>query len=149
MCLFDPKGQIKKYSDVYEIIDEYFHVRLELYSARREAIIEQLRYEMMILLNKTKFIAMVKASKIDQRKMPEALLLAALEKNFEADPCASGTGLSRYEYLVSMSYRSFTDENATRIKTLVKKREKEVKLIEATTAQQMWIDAIMDMLNRS
>ncbi|KAG3007040.1 hypothetical protein PC120_g17018 [Phytophthora cactorum] len=134
MYLFGANGRIKKYSDVYEIIDEYYHVRLELYGARHEAIIEQLRYEMMILSNKTKFITMIKASKIDQRKMSEALLLAALEKNFEADPRASGTGLSRYEYLVSMSYRSFTDENATRMKTLVKKKEKKLKLIEATTA---------------
>ncbi|KAG2813610.1 hypothetical protein PC111_g14320 [Phytophthora cactorum] len=150
MYLFGANGRIKKYSDVYEIIDEYYHVRLELYGARHEAIIEQLRYEMMILSNKTKFITMIKASKIDQRKMSEALLLAALEKNFEADPRASGTGLSRYEYLVSMSYRSFTDENATRMKTLVKKKEKKLKLIEATTAQQMWIndiDTIMDMLH--
>ena len=48
-----------------------------------------------------------------------------------------------------MSYRSFTNENAKKMIAAVKEKEKELKIIEATTAEQMWIndlDSIVAML---
>lgn len=67
---------------------------------------------MLILSNKAKFISFVKEGKIDQKMMTEKSLIEALQKDFDADPSSSSNSdLGKYEYLVDMGYRSFTDEN--------------------------------------
>ena len=81
--------------------------------------------------------------------MTEASLLKALVDGFDSDPRSSSTGLSSYEYLIGMSYRSFTNENAEKMKALVKEKEKEMKELEATSAESMWssdLDDIVAML---
>lgn len=140
MYLFNAKGLIQKFADVYSIIDYYYQHRLDLYVKRRQSLIDQLEYEMIILRNKSKFIKFVKEGKIDQRTMTEASLLSALIKDFVADPRSTSTGLSAYDYLIGMTYRAFTEENKKRMMAAVKDKEKELEVIKATTSEQMWID---------
>jgi hypothetical protein len=48
-----------------------------------------------------------------------------------------------------MAYRSFTNENAARMKKNVKEKTSELAIIEATSPQQMWITdiaSVVDML---
>ena len=149
MYLFNAGGRIEKFDNIYSIIKYYYIHRLELYVKRREALIAQLRYEMLILRNKAEFIKAVKEGKIDQRKMTEASLLKSLKAEFDADPRSTGTGLTQYEYLIGMSYRSFTNENAKKMLDAVKAKDAELKQIEATTPETMWIndlDSIDTML---
>lgn len=149
MYLFNADGRIEKFSNVYSIIKYYFIKRLDLYVKRREALIAQLQYEILILTNKAKFIKAVKNGEIDQRTMTEASLLKALVDGFDADPRSTSTGLSSYEYLIGMTYRSFTNENAAKMKALVKEKEAEMKELEATPTETMWsndLDAIVAML---
>jgi DNA topoisomerase-2 len=149
MYLFNAEGRIEKFENIYSIIKYYYFHRLELYVKRREALIAQLRYEMLILRNKAEFIKAVKEGKIDQRKMTEASLLKSLKAEFDADPRSTGTGLTPYEYLIGMSYRSFTNENAQKMLDAVQAKEAELKQIEATTPETMWIndlDSIDTML---
>ncbi len=93
---------------------------------------------MLLLTNKARFIQIVKAGKIDQLKLSEASLLAALRKDFDANP----RGDDAYDYLTSMAFRSFTNENAARMNKLVLDKEAQVAIVEATTSEQMWIDDI-------
>lgn len=109
MYLFNAEGRLEKYPSEYSIIEYYFNKRLELYAKRREALIAHLEYEILILVNKSKFIRTVREGKIKQRTMTEASLLTALVEGFDADPRLTCSGLSLYEYLISMSYRSFTE----------------------------------------
>lgn len=146
MYLFNADGLMRKYKDVYEIIDYYFEHRLDLYIKRRQSLIDQLEYEMLILRNKSKFIKFVKEGKIDQKTMTEASLLAALVKDFVADPRSTSTGLSAYEYLIGMTYRAFTEENKRKMLAAVKDKEKELEAIKATTAETMWINDL-DAIN--
>lgn len=150
MYLFNADGLIQKYSDIYSIIDYYYGKRLDLYAKRRQAMIEQLQYEIMILANKSKFIGFVKEGKIDQRTMSEASLLAILDKNFDKDTRAtSTTGLSAYEYLIGMTYRAFTNENKEKMLKALKDKQKELKIVMNTTPEQMWttdLDSVLEML---
>ena len=149
MYLFNAEGRIERFSNIYSIIKYYYIKRLDLYVKRRQALINQLKYEILILTNKSKFIKAVKNGKIDQRTMTEASLLKALIESFDADPRSSSTGLGAYEYLISMSYRSFTNENATKMEKLVKEKEAEMKELAATSAETMWIrdlDTIVAMI---
>lgn len=140
MYLFNANGLIQKYPDVYSIIDYYYGHRLDLYIKRRQSLIDQLEYEMLILNNKSKFIKFVKEGKIDQKSMTEASLLSALVKDFVADPRSTSTGLSAYEYLIGMSYRAFTEENKKKMLSSVNDKKKELEEIKATSAETMWIN---------
>ncbi len=59
MVLFDKDGVIKKYSSPLEIIEEFFPVRMEYYSKRKEAHVKVLLSEAEKLTNKAKFCNMV------------------------------------------------------------------------------------------
>lgn len=146
MYLFNADGRIEKFADVYAIIDSYFEVRLDLYAKRREALIRQLQYEMLILKNKAKFITFVKDGRIDQRTMTEASLLTALQKDFDADPRSTATDLGKFDYLTSMTYRSFTNENKKKMEDAVKEKEKELKKLEAMTSEVMWLTDIAEVV---
>ena len=145
MYLFNSDGRIERFSNVYSIIKYYFMKRLELYIKRKEALIEQLKYEILILCNKAKFIKAVKQGNIDQRTMTEESLLKALQNSFDADPRSNGQGLGVYEYLISMTYRSFTNENAQKMDEHVKLKEAEMEKLQSTKPEQMWIQDLDDI----
>jgi DNA topoisomerase-2 len=150
MYLFDVEGKLHYFETVRSIITYYYKHRLQLYVERKAAMIAELEYQMLILRNKSKFIKTIKAGKIDQKKMSEKSLLMELIKGFDADPRASGKGLVVYTYLIDLSYRSFTNENAAKMDALVAQKNKELKTLKATPIQTMWlqdIDAIVEMLD--
>ncbi len=146
MYLFTEDGKLKYFEKVKDIIEYYYEHRLEMYALRRDAMIEQLRYEMLILTNKAKFIGAVKQGKINMRTMTEESLLKELKKGFDEDPRASGSEFSKYNYLVDMNYRSFTNENAQKMKDLVEQKQQEIDELESTTTQQMWTEDIDELL---
>lgn len=59
MVVFDPNNKIKKYSNVNEIIDEFYNVRLDYYSKRREYMLSKLKYQLELNSNKNNFIKMM------------------------------------------------------------------------------------------
>lgn len=146
MFLFNAEGRIERFANVYSIIKYYYIIRLDLYVKRKQALLEQLRYEIMILMNKSKFITYVKEGKINQRTMTDESLLKVLKKDFDANPRIDGSDESSefrpYNYLISMGYRSFTNENAKKMLDSVKEKQAEIKRLEATTPEQMWITDI-------
>jgi DNA topoisomerase-2 len=56
MVMFDRNRRLKKYKNVAEILEEFYHIRLEFYEKRKEYLISRLERELMILDNKKKFI---------------------------------------------------------------------------------------------
>jgi DNA topoisomerase-2 len=148
MHMFNSEGRMSLYPDVYTIIDYYYAKRLELYYKRKVALEHELNYRMLILNNKAKFIAAVKEGKIEQRNMTEASLLAVLQKDFDPDTRSSG---GAYEYLLSMSYRSFAKENKEKMLAAVEVAQQELDTLQSTTPESMWmhdIDATISMLIR-
>ncbi len=150
MYLFNAECKLQYFETVEDIIEYYYGLRLMMYEARKNAMIQQLMYEMLILSNKAKFIKRVKQGLINPQKMTDETLLEELHKNFKKDPrCQSSSEFGPYEYLVSMNYRSFTNENASRMEESVKAKQAEIDELKKITAKQMWnndIDEIIEML---
>jgi len=59
MVLFDPNNKIKKYSNIYEIIDEFYNIRLDFYSKRRDHLLSKLKYKLELNTIKHNFIKMM------------------------------------------------------------------------------------------
>jgi DNA topoisomerase-2 len=149
MYLFNHQGIITKYNNVYEILKEFYSIRLNFYEKRRSHIIAVLKYELMILSNKVKFIQHVKAGKINLRTIADASLLSYLVDNeFDQNNGVYGQPLEdqrsaiptlkEFAYLIDMPIRSITNENATKFQQQQVAKEKELKDTLLMTAKGMW-----------
>ena len=144
MYLFNHEGTITKYNNVYEILKEFYLIRLDFYVKRRDAIIAVLKYELMILSNKVKFIEHVKAGKIKLQKIDDKSLLTYLVNNeFDQDHGVYGEPidnptLKEFSYMIDMPIRSITNENAEKFKQQQISKQEELDRIIAQTAKDMW-----------
>lgn len=144
MYLFNHEGTITKYNNVYEILKEFYLIRLDFYVKRRDAIIAVLKYELMILSNKVKFIGHVKAGKIKLQKIDDKSLLTYLVNNeFDQDHGVYGEPidnptLKEFSYMIDMPIRSITNENAEKFKQQQISKQEELDRIIAQTAKDMW-----------
>ncbi len=144
MYLFNHEGTITKYNNVYEILKEFYLIRLDFYVKRRDAIIAVLKYELMILSNKVKFIEHVKAGKIKLQKIDDKSLLTYLVNNeFDQDHGVYGEPidnptLKEFSYMIDMPIRSITNENAEKFKQQQISKQEELDRIIVQTAKDMW-----------
>ncbi len=59
MVAFDPRGKIKRYENVNEILTDFYYVRLEYYQKRKDFMSERLQWEVEKLSYQVKFIKMI------------------------------------------------------------------------------------------
>jgi DNA topoisomerase-2 len=134
MHLFDSKDVLQKYEKVTEIMDAYYEVRLQMYSTRKEYMIDALEKELIILSNKARYIQENLDGTIDLRK----------KKREQVNDMLNAKGYDKikndedYKYLVKMPMDSVTEENVERL--LKEKDTKEINLeqLKITTIHQMW-----------
>ena len=135
MHLFDANDKLKKYENVCEIIDDYYVTRLELYEKRKQHMIDQLEYDLIVLSNKARFIQENLDDTIDLRKKKKEEVIKMLEKKgydlLEDD--------DEYKYLTKMSMDSVTEENVKKLFEEKEKMEKELEQTKQTTKYQMWL----------
>jgi len=135
MNLFNSEDKLKKYDSVSEIIDNYFDIRLEFYEDRKDALIEVLERELLILSNKAKYIQEILNDTIDLRKKKKYEIIDMLnEKEYDAID-----GDEDFKYLVRMPMDSVSEENVEKILKEHKDKEVELNIIKNTTIQQMWL----------
>ncbi|CAI7749967.1 unnamed protein product, partial [Closterium sp. NIES-54] len=79
MHLFDKDGRMRKYETPEEIIEEFYHIRLEYYRKRKDIQLEQLRNELIKLDNRVRFILAVVRGEIIVSNRKKAELLAELK----------------------------------------------------------------------
>ncbi|MCD9645177.1 DNA topoisomerase 2 [Datura stramonium] len=165
MHLFDSKGKIKKYDNPEEILEEFYHVRLEYYEKRKRALLEILELELLKIENKVKFIlGVVKGEIIVSNRKRADLLLELKNKGFtpfpkkkaveavaadttddaedsEESPEESNRGVraSDYEYLLSLAIGTLTLE---KVQELCAERDKlngEVEDMRNATPKVLWM----------
>jgi DNA topoisomerase II len=141
MHLFDYKQRLKKYQDIYEIIEEYYPIRYNTYEKRKEYLINELNKTLKILSNKARFIKEQCDDIIDLRKKKKDVVIQLLKDReydliFEDD----------YSYLRKMPIDSVIEENYNK---LLKERDEKVsqlKILIETSIENMW-DSELDELN--
>ncbi len=135
MNLFNYEDKLKKYENVQEIIDDYFDIRLEYYEDRKEAIIDALERELLILSNKAKYIQEILNDTIDLRKKKKTEIIDMLiEKGYDVID-----NDNEFKYLVRMPMDSVSEENVAKILKEHGDKQVELDTIKNTTIQQMWI----------
>ncbi len=59
MVLFDTQNKIKKYANINEIIDDFYSLRLDFYTKRREFLLSKIKYQLELNTNKSNFIKLM------------------------------------------------------------------------------------------
>ncbi|XP_062001703.1 DNA topoisomerase 2-like [Rosa rugosa] len=167
MHLFDPKGVIKKYDTPEQILEEFFHLRLEFYEKRKKVLLDNLELELLKLENKVRFILGVVNEEIivSNRKRAD-LFLELQQKGFTPFPkktkavepevagatedteeteensepfIGNGVRISDYEYLISMSTGTLTTERVEALKADRNKVNEQVIDLRGSTPKSSWL----------
>ena len=138
MHLFNHKEQLCKYDNIYNIIDEYYSIRLEYYNKRKIYLIDKITKELILLSNKAKFIKYNLEDKIDLRKKTNIQINEIMEK-FKFDKHIID---NNFNYLIKMPMDSVSKENAEKILKEHEEKIKELEYIKSTSIENMWLNEL-------
>ena len=136
MYLYNSEGILTKYKTVYEILDEYYLVRLRFYKIRKEFLINKLKTELNILGSKVKFISSILSKKLDISNKTREDVVKILKNNkyyIIKDEL-------EYDYLLKMPFYSLTKQRVIELNTSYKKKKEEYEILDKKTEKQLWID---------
>jgi len=134
MHLFNEKEQLRKYENVYDIVDGYYEVRYTYYVKRKNYLISKLNNELKMLTAKALFIQYNLDDKIDLRKKSKSEINAIMEK-FEFGLGDSGD----YNYLVKMPMDSVSKENVEKLMKEHENKKAELERVQSSSIEEMWL----------
>jgi DNA topoisomerase-2 len=138
MYLFNDKGQITKYSNIEEIIYDFYKIRLDFYKVRKDYQISKLEEDIKYLEAKVKFInEIISGSLIIYNKTKKTIEKELEDKNY---PKKTDT----YDYLITMPIYNLTAEKKLKLEEELNSVMKEYEDVKGKTCQDMWISDIND-----
>jgi DNA topoisomerase-2 len=132
MHAFDHKECLKRYSSIYDIVDDHYKVRLDLYGVRRQAMIVRLERELAIITNKVWYIEGTLDDTIDLRRKSKEEIRALLS-SFDT------FGDEDRKYLTQMPMSSVSKESVERLNAEKEKKQTEHDDVVNTQPPQMWL----------
>jgi len=142
MHLFNHLGQIKKYNTIYDIIDEYYDIRFEYYQKRKDYILDKLKHDRMILINKMKFInAILKGDVILNKAKREDIENKLEELEIEKTE-------NSYNYLLNMTLISLTTEKLSELKEQYTRKKEEIDILKTTSIEKLWLTDLGELYKK-
>ena len=134
MVLFNEKDQLKKYTTVTEVIDNFCTVRLAHYDLRKKHQIKSLEQQLRFLGNKERFIGEVISKEILVMEQEESVIIVELEeKGYDMDPVEKS-----YNYLLRLPIRTFTSDKVRSLKKDIAGLKKQLSSLRTTKIETMW-----------
>jgi len=134
MNLFDPREKLRKYANIYDIIEDYYVERLALYSKRKTAMLAQLGNELRVLTNRAKYIQEVLDDKLELRRQTKE----AIQAKMTAHGYEHIEGDTEYKYLLKMPMDSVTDENVRHLLAERDSKRAQHQQLTDTSIQALW-----------
>jgi len=132
MHLFDATGKIKKYNDPYEIIDDYYKVRLEYYEKRRQYLIMKLVERKFRLGNIGKFINLIIKGTIKINNVPISKIESQLRTN-KIKPIDDS-----YGYLLNIPIYKLSKDELDKLKAEYSSLKEQLVELNEITPEKMW-----------
>jgi DNA topoisomerase-2 len=139
MHLYSTKGKLTKYNTIRDIFDEYYVHRLELYAKRREYQLNELKNELDMISNKTRFILMVVNDEllISKRKRGE------IEDDLEENDFNKIN--NSYDYLLNMPIYQLTYEKIEELKKQKEQKEAEYNKLNKMKPHDIWKIELLEL----
>jgi len=139
MHLFNEQEQLRKYNNVYDIVNEYYSIRYRYYNKRKLYLIDLLSKELDTLSNKAKYIEYILDDKIDLRKKNKEQINTILENmSFDKDN-------GNFNYLIKLPMDSVIQENVEKIMKEHSNKLKELDEIKKTSIENMWLKELNNL----
>jgi DNA topoisomerase-2 len=159
MVLFDKDEKIRKYRSVLDIIQDFYDLRLELYSERKNFIVNELEHKYKKISSKVRFILAVINGEFVVNNRAKAEILqqlqddeydafpppskqkdaAAENTDDEGDDMVEKTSSARdFDYLLSMKIWSLTMEQVEKLTKEQEEAKAELETIRGTSTQELW-----------
>lgn len=143
MHMFNDKEKLMKYSNVYNIIDDFYKVRYEKYQIRKKYILNKLEKVQIILDNKVKYILELLNDTLDLRKKTKDEINLILEnKKYQKDEESND-----YKYLIKMPMDSVSKENVDKLLNEKNNNENKIKLLQAKSIEKIWSEELEELNN--
>ena len=154
--LYNSKNQIKKYDNVYDIFDEFYKIRYQLYIKRKEYLLNELNNELSILKSKMRFIQDVMNEKIQiyKRKRVDIIqdllqneyLMVQDSKTLDFKSNVKPEEVKYYDYLIKMSIYLFTEDEIEKLEEKIKNLTDEYDSLEKKTIEEIWLSELDSLL---
>ena len=139
MVLFTPKGKLKKFDTVNDIITSFCMCRLRIYEKRKATMIKNYNKQLRILKNKSRFLEEVMTESLVIFRRPEKDICADLEdRNYDKDEKET------YDYLLNLGIRSVSQDKINELRRKIADDEEKLQTLEDTTEKQMWLTELND-----
>ncbi|KAK1778558.1 DNA topoisomerase [Copromyces sp. CBS 386.78] len=162
LVAFDTRGKIHKYENPQEIMEEYYHYRLNLYGERKKHWLKVYHADYRKLQNQYRFISEIIENKLIVSKKKKSVLVQELrERKYEAFPPKSDGrnvkspdeelgaaenedeedavgGARDYDYLLSMPIWSLTFERLDKLKQQIAAKKAEYDELDALSEKDLW-----------
>jgi len=154
--LYNSKNQIKKYDNVYDIFDEFYKIRYQLYIDRKEYLLNELSNELSILKSKMRFIQDVMNEKIQiykrkrvdiiQDLLKEEYLMVQDGRVIDFKSNIKPEEVKYYDYLIKMSIYLFTEDEIKKLEEKINKLNNEYDSLEKMTIEEIWLSELDSLL---
>ena len=134
MNLFDAREKLRKYANIYDIIEDYYAERLSLYAKRKAAMLAQLGNELRVLSNRAKYIQEVLDDKLELRRQTKD----AIHAKMTAHGYEHIDGDTEFKYLLKMPMDSVTDENVRHLLSERDTKRGQFQQLTDTSIQALW-----------
>ncbi|KAF6813723.1 DNA topoisomerase 2 [Colletotrichum sojae] len=163
LVAFDSRGQIRKYEKVEDILEEFYHYRLEMYTERKKHWLGVYHADFRKLSEQARFIREIIDGKLVIAKKKKAVLVEELAKRKyepfpkgkdkegkkkntdeemegadEDDEDAGDEKSNAYDYLLSMPIWSLTYERLERLQRQIDAKQAEHDALLALSEKDLW-----------
>ncbi|KAF2458755.1 DNA topoisomerase [Lineolata rhizophorae] len=172
LVAFDAHGRIHKYATVLDIMEEFYHVRLQFYEMRKQNLLNEMQKDLEKLTNQARFVQMIIDGKLVVSRKKKAVLVAELKRlgfkpipkvadarkanelepvveneEEQSDETESGeVGASDYDYLLGMAIWSLTQERVAKLLKQIGDKEEEIDVLIKLSPKDLWTKDLDDFL---
>ena len=144
--LYNRNGVIHKYDTIYQIMDEHYHIRLNMYQKRKDYQLEVMLKLIQLLRSKMRFIEYVIDEKIKVYRQSKVTIIEKLceyqfpfyENNEITEYKEKKKMSSEYNYLLNLPVYSFTLEKLEELKQEIETKENEHDTLEKKEIKDIW-----------
>lgn len=147
MHLFNESNNICKYSNVVEIMENFYTVRYEHYVKRKNYLLGELSKEISILEQKVRFLDCVIRREIDVgRQTVEELEETLRQMGFLEIAVGNESKTPSYNYLIDIKIRSITVDTFSNLKRQLENKQQLFQELSITSIETLWKNEIAEFL---
>lgn len=136
MYAFNSNCQITKYETPFDIVNEFYDVRLDFYKKRKQYIIKKLEYDANLQMNKMRFIEEVVNETLIVHKMTKS----NLEKHLETNDYTKHE--NSYDYITRIPVYNLTTDKVRDLQRDIAKALGDIQELIKKKEEDIWLEEI-------